>query len=391
MRIESVDAFYLRMPVVRAIGNGSQDALLIRVTAGGFTGWGECEAAPLPTIAALIAPISHSACQPILASVIGADLDGPDSIRSIHKLVRGNGMDLLQTDHALSGIDIALWDLIGKRESTPIWGILGPVNVPKTAYASQLFGATPAETYVAALAVSRTSFRAAKFGWGPIGLESLEIDIEHFAAAKEGLGRERTLLIDTGCIFDHDADRASARIEALEQFNVGWWEEPFSSGALAEYANLASRTRIPLAAGEGAHNVDQARHLIDYGAVGTIQIDTGRIGGITSAREVALYARSKNVPYVNHTFTSNLALSASLQPYADMAGYAEVPVETSELAKAIGGGTYPVDDDGSVSAPVAPGLGITPDLDCLRPYIQQVEIRWQGKTIWPLATSNSGS
>lgn len=383
MKIEAVDAFYLRMPQVFDIGDGSQDALLIRVRAGGFEGWGECEAAPLPTIAALVAPISHSACRPVLDSVLGAALDGPDSIRKIHQNVRFHGMDLLQTDHALSGIDIALWDLFAKREGAPVWSFFSADNLPKTAYASQLFGDTPAETFAAAKAISLSHFRAAKFGWGPIGRGTVAQDIEQLAAAKEGLGPDRSLLIDTGCVFDHSVKDASERIEAIEAAGAGWWEEPFSSGALAEYAELASRTQVPLAAGEGAHNVDQAKHLIDYGAVGTIQIDTGRIGGITAAREVATYARSKGVPFVNHTFTSNLALSASLQPYADSNGYAEVPVETSFLARAIGGDPWLLDDEGCIQAPDHPGLGVTPDLERLSIYLQDVKISWQGQRIWP--------
>ncbi len=384
MKIESVDAFYLRLPEVRNIGDGSQDALLIRVTAGGFVGWGECEAAPLPTIAALIAPLSHSACRPVLDSVLGAPLDGPESIRKIHTAVRQNGMDLLQTDHALSGIDIALWDLLGQRESAPVWSFFAVSNQPHTAYASQLFGDTPAETFSAALGVSRSRFRAAKFGWGPMGHGTLELDREHVAAAREGLGPDRTLLVDTGCVFDHDVERAALRIQMLEEFEVGWWEEPFSSGALAEYADLAERTHIPLAAGEGAHNVDQARHLIDYGKVRTIQIDAGRIGGITAARDVAVYARAKGVPFVNHTFTSNLALSASLQPYAEMGGYAEVPVETSALARAIAGDPWPLDHQGQICAPDAPGLGVTPNTEELMPYRQDIKISWGGQSLWPI-------
>lgn len=383
MKIEAVDAFYLRMPEVLAVGDGSQDALLIRVRAGGFEGWGECEASPLPTIAALVAPMSHSACRPVLDSVLGSELAGPESIKRIHAEVKRNGMDLLQTDHALSGIDIALWDLLGNREQAPVWSFLGGRNVPKTAYASQLFGATPAETYESARAVSRSSFRAAKFGWGPIGFGDLAADREQVAAAKDGLGKDRVLLVDTGCVFGHDVGRAALRVSLFEEFEVGWWEEPFDTGALAEYSALAPRTRIPLAAGEGAHNADQAKHLMDYGGVKVIQVDAGRIGGITAAREVALYAHGREVAFVNHTFTSNLALSASLQPYAEFEGYAEVPVEASQLARFIGGEGWVLDDCGCIQLPANSGLGVVPNLRVLAPYLQDVDILWNGDRIWP--------
>jgi L-alanine-DL-glutamate epimerase-like enolase superfamily enzyme len=382
MKIDSVDAFYLRLPTVSDIGDGSQDALLVRVTAGGFVGWGECESAPLPTIAALVAPMSHSACHPVLDAVLGADFDSPESVGEIHRKVKAQCIDLLQADHALSGIDIALWDLLGRIEGRPIWSFFGAGNFPKTAYASQLFGDDPSATYEAAREVAGTNFKAAKFGWGPIGSGAPELDRDHVAAAREGLGANIQLLVDTGCIFEHDVERASARIACFEEFNVGWWEEPFYSGAIQEYSRLASRTRIPLAAGEGAHNADQAKHLIDYGGIRFIQVDTGRIGGISSAREVARYARERSVRYVNHTFTSNLALSASLQPCADQEGLAEIPVKTSELAVAIAGASWIPDINGHIWAPSRPGLGLDVDAKAMSPFLQDLEIRWQGQVLW---------
>src|SRR2546421_11072684 len=74
MKIESIDFFYLSMPEILDIGDGSQDALLVRVAAGGHIGWGECEASPLVSIAALVCPMSHAACKPVAASVLGREL-----------------------------------------------------------------------------------------------------------------------------------------------------------------------------------------------------------------------------------------------------------------------------------------------------------------------------
>ena len=147
MNIESVDLFYLTMPDVLDIGDGSQDALLVRVAAAGNVGWGECEAAPLPSIAAWIAPMSHSACKPVAASVLGQPLNDVADIYRIGDLVRENSLDLLQADHLLSGIDMALWDLLGKRLQEPVWKLLGYSSAhPKLPYASMLFGDTPDET-----------------------------------------------------------------------------------------------------------------------------------------------------------------------------------------------------------------------------------------------------
>lgn len=384
IRIEQVDAFYLRMPVVRDVGDGSQDALLIRVAGGGFIGWGECEASPLPTIAALVAPMSHSACRPVLDSVLGAELNGPEDLARIHRAVRENSQDLLQADHALSGIDIALWDLLGRSRGVPVWSFFSDRNDRRIAYASQLFAGSSEATYALAMEVRNKGFRAAKFGWGPIGRAGLSRDIEQIEAARSGLGDDLALMIDTGCVFGHDLEEAALRIPAFEMARVTWWEEPFATGGLAQYAQLARRTSVALAGGEGCHTADQARHFVEYGGIGYIQIDTGRVGGITAAREVARFTERTGVRYVNHTFTSNLALSASLQPFADApeGSYAEVPVDASELAVAIGGPPWPRDKDGCIKAPEGPGIGIEPDVNAIKPYLQEVEIRWQGKPIW---------
>jgi L-alanine-DL-glutamate epimerase-like enolase superfamily enzyme len=80
MRVEAVDFFYLAMPEVTTEADGSQDALLVRVAAGGHVGWGECEASPLVSIAAFVTPMSHGVCRPVSASVLGRAIDGPEDI-----------------------------------------------------------------------------------------------------------------------------------------------------------------------------------------------------------------------------------------------------------------------------------------------------------------------
>src|SRR5512138_3145997 len=179
MKIEAVDFFYLSMPVVRDIGDGSQDALLVRVRAGGYTGWGECEASPLVSIASWNCPMSHSACKPLSASVLGQRLDGVEDIRRINALVRASSFDLLQTDHTLSGIDVALWDLLGRKLNEPVYRLLGYERAYlKVAYASQLFGDEPQSTWRKALQVAQAGFRAAQFGWGPYGRGTVAQDAD---------------------------------------------------------------------------------------------------------------------------------------------------------------------------------------------------------------------
>lgn len=386
MKISQVDFFYLAMSEICDIGDGSQDALLVRVRSeDGSEGWGECEASPLASIAAWCAPMSHSACKPVSASVIGRRIDDAGDIRTLNREVRANSLDLLQADHTLSGIDMALWDLLGRRLDEPVWRLLGwPRAYPKTAYASVLFGGTPAQTFEKGRRIAATGYRAAKFGWGPFGTD-LTADEAQVRAAREGLGPEVSLMIDAGTVWGDDVEAASLRLPVLEECRVTWIEEPFVSGALSAYSDLGRRARgsVRTAAGEGSHEPHMARNLIDYGGVGYIQIDAGRVGGITCAYEIARYAERRGVDYVNHTFTTALALSASLQPYAgiESSHICEYPVEASSLARELTVEQLPVDESGRVRPPQRPGLGVSPDPEAIRRYLQPVEIRVGGRVV----------
>lgn len=385
MKIESVDFFYLSMPEVTTAVDGSQDALVVRVVAGGHVGWGECEASPLVSIAAFVAPMSHGSCRPVSASVLGQALNGPDDIRAMAALVASNSMDLLQAAHTWSGVEMALWDLLGKVRGEPAWKLLGYSRAyPKTPYASVLFGASAQETYERARQIVRDGFRAAKFGWAPFGA-SLYQDIEQLDAARAGLGKDSSLMVDAGQVFGEDVEAAAARLSAMERNRVTWFEEPFAGDALAAYAALAQRTEsVGLAGGEASHNRQVAEHLIDYGGVRYIQIDCGRIGGLWPARQVAAHAEQRGVTYVNHTFTSNLALSASLQPFAGLRHHAlcEYPTALQDLARDLTVTRILPDENGLISVPDAPGLGVEINEHALETYRVPVEIRVRGDVIF---------
>ncbi|MBZ5683567.1 MAG: mandelate racemase/muconate lactonizing enzyme family protein [Acidobacteriia bacterium] len=385
MKIEAVDFFYLSMPEVTTEGDGSQDALLVRVVAGGHIGWGECEASPLVSIAAFVCPMSHGACRPVAASVLGQSVDGPEDIQRIAGQIELDSMDLLQASHTWSGVEIALWDLLGKSREEPVWKLLGYKRAyRKLPYASQLFGETAEETYRLASAARSQNFRAVKFGWGPIGRFDLKTDNDHFQAAREGLGADTLLMVDVGQIFRHDVEAAAARLPMLEKVGTLWLEEPFHTSALDAYAALSRRGTLKLAGGEGAHNFYMARHLIDYGNVGFIQIDTGRIGGIGPAKCVADYAVSKGVTFVNHTFTSHLALSASLQPYAGLRSdeICEYPLTPKPLAVELTSNHLRRDTEGYVNVPDAPGLGVEISRAAVRRYLVEVVIKAKNRVLF---------
>lgn len=388
MKVESVDFFYLAMPQVTTEADGSQDALVVRVSAGGHVGWGECEAAPLPSIAAFVCPMSHGACRPVADSVLGERLDGPDDIRRMSAAVAYNSMDLLQAAHTWSGVEMAMWDLLGRARGLPTWKLLGyDAAYPKIPYASVLFGSTPQGTLERAREMRGRGFRAAKFGWAPFGA-SLEGDIAHLDAAREGLGPDGILLIDAGQIFGEDVDAAALRLDAMERNRVTFFEEPFHGSAYGAYGALRDRVKtVKTAGGEAAHNRHMAEHLIDFGRVGYIQIDCGRIGGLWPAREVADYAAARGVTYINHTFTSNLALSASLQPFAGLKEHVicEYPTTLKQLAVDMTLNHIVPNADGEIVIPDAPGLGIEINSEALKRYGQDVEIKIGGKVLFATA------
>ena len=204
-------------------------------------------------------------------------------------------------------------------------------------------------------------------------------------AARAGLGPDVALLVDAGTIWGEDVEAAARRLPVLQECGALWLEEPFVSGALQAYQELGRRMRGPLrtAGGEGAHEPFMARNLIDFGGLGYIQIDAGRIG-LTSAYEVARYAEARGVTYVNHTFTTPLALCASLQPFAGLerASLCEYPVEASSLARELTFETLVADQNGQVHPPGRPGLGMTPNPATIREYLRPVEIRVGGQVCY---------
>ena len=387
MKIESVDLFYLRMPEVLDIGDGSQDSLLCRVSAGGYVGWGEAVCSPLVGLSAWITPLSHSGCHPVIDSVLGAELNDPSDIAKVYQSVRKNSFyGLLQSDLLISGIEIAMWDCLGRAKSEPIWRLLGyEKSYPKLPYASVLFGDTAQETKQKALAMKQAGFKAVKFGWGPFGTTTVQADAEHIFAARDGIGDDGYLMIDAGTVFKENVEAAAARLPALHEANVYWYEEPFDGYAISSYAQLSARTpKVALAGGEGAHNAYQGKQLIDDGKVGFIQIDAGYVGGISNAYQIAQYANKKGVKYVNHTFTSQSALSSSLQSFAGLAesDISEYPMEPKLLCQELTTNRIELDKNGMISAPDKPGTGMDINLDAVKKYLVQTQIQVGGKTLY---------
>ena len=176
-------------------------------------------------------------------------------------------------------------------------------------------------------------------------------------------------MIDAGTAWNENIDSARARLFHLKNVDTYWLEEPFINLALDAYKKLATSIPVvPIAAGEGCSNFVQAKAMIEYAGLKFIQIDTGRIGGISIAKKVADLAVQNNITYVNHTFTSPLALSASMQPFAGLENdtTCEYPVELKPLAAAISKTKILSDDTGYIHVPEQPGLGISVNTAALK-------------------------
>jgi L-alanine-DL-glutamate epimerase-like enolase superfamily enzyme len=389
VKLEAIDCFYLRMPVVTDAADGTQDSFLVRVRADdGTEGWGESDASPLVSLAVYCCPSSHGNIISIRDSLAGERLEGPEDVGRLHAKVLRNGLDIQQIHHAYSAADIALWDLLGKRLGEPVWRLLdGPAARAgaKRPYASVLFGDTPEETRRLAERLRRDGFGAAKFGWGPLGKFGRERDIALVAAAREGLGPEATLLVDAGVVWGTDDATACARAADFAPFRPGWLEEPLAPDAVEAYARLrARRPPLPIAAGEGCGRLRDAEDLVHNGGVDFIQIDAGRIGGITPAHRVRRLAQERGIVYVNHTFKSHLSLAAALHVFAAVERFEllEYPAAGSALSRELTVETLARGSDGLVRLPERPGLGVTVSPAALATYLRPVRIEVDGRLIF---------
>ena len=369
MRITDVEAIVLRQPALnQGIADGSQDDLVVRVsTDAGIVGIGEVDSAPEVVRAVIDAPASHAIASGLRQVLIGED---PLEVEALwHKMYRAaiyygrRGVAL----HALSGIDIALWDIKGKALGKPVSELLGgPRRSRVRAYASTLMPETEAETerHVAGL-IERFGFTAVKLGWGPLGRDP-EHDVRLARAARRAAGDAVDVLIDAGLGYGADADTAIRVARELEQLGIFWLEEPFWPDELEAYARLADSVDIRVAAGEEDTTVWGFRELIERGHVDVVQPDVTRCGGITELLRIAEYAASQGKACVPHAWKSGIIKAASLHVNAVLADalFQEYCVADTPLNTRLTRQTFPV-RDGYVDVPTAPGLGVDLDPDVL--------------------------
>ena len=392
MKITAVDPFYLRMPNITTAADGTQDTLLVRVrTDTGLEGWGECDASPLVSLAVYCCPMSHGNIINIRTSLIGETLEEPEDVVRLSEKTLRNGLDIQQIQHAYSGAEIALWDVIGQQLEQPVYRLLAEMSDtsdiahPKRPYASVLFGGTPEATYQIASELREQGYRAAKFGWGPMGKFGEANDIALVQAAREGMGTEAQIMIDAGVVWGTDYQTAYNRAEAFAEFSPTWLEEPLAPDAIDAYGALTQKhPRVPIAAGEGSNTYRMAEDLITHGGIQFVQIDAGRIGGIMPSFEVRQLAERQGIQYVNHTFKSHLSLAAALHVFATNPDFdlLEYPAAGSALSQRLVTEPFPVESDGMVRVKELPGLGVKVDTEAIRDYLAPVRIEVGADTIF---------
>jgi len=372
LRITDVEAVVLRQPVLDdGIADGSQDDLVVLVhTDAGITGIGEVDSAPEAVRAIINAPGSHAVATSLRRLLVGED--PLDVERLWQRMYRGliyigrRGIAL----HAISGIDIALWDIKGKALGRPVCELIGtPRRDRVRAYASMLMPDTTVEVRERVAALVGRGFTAVKLGWGPLGGDPRH-DLELARAACESAGEGVVVLIDAGLGYGRDVARAIEVARGLEELGVFWLEEPFEPDEYEAYAELADAVEIRVAAGEQDTTVWGFRELIERGHVDVVQPDVTRCGGITELLRIAELARSHGVETVPHAWKSGIIKAASLHvnavlPDALFQEYcvAETPINTSLTRERL-----PLEADGSVRVPSGPGLGVELDPDVLDRY-----------------------
>ncbi|MGQ9648889.1 MAG: mandelate racemase/muconate lactonizing enzyme family protein [Phycisphaerae bacterium] len=385
MKITDIELYYLALPQITDAADGTQDTLLVHIgTDTGIEGFGECDASPLVSMAAYCCPPSHSNIVNIRETILGETVETPEDIRRIQAKVWARGLDIEQIHHAYSGADIALWDILGKKRGLPVYRLLGDQKAyPKRPYGSVLFGDTPQQTRERARSLAAAGFKAAKFGWGPMGKGTLDDDVALVAAARGGMGPDNEVMIDAGCVWGHDLQNALLRAQRFAEYNITWLEEPFHPHAIEAYGRLAKQSPVRLAGGEGSNTVRFAEDLLTHGGVSFIQIDAGRIGGITPAYDVRRLAEKHGAVYVNHTFKSKLSLSAAMHVFAGVERfvYLEYPQSGSPLAENLCKPCLQPGPDGSVRLTEAPGLGVEIDANTVKRFRRPVRIEVDGKTL----------
>ncbi|TYK67214.1 mandelate racemase/muconate lactonizing enzyme family protein [Colwellia echini] len=260
---------------------------------------------------------------------------------------------------ATSAIDIALWDIRCKQLGLPLWKVAGGADNKTNCYAGGIdLNFTQEKLLTNIQGYLDKGFNAVKI---KVGKEDYLEDVARVAAVRELIGDDITFMVDAN--YSLSVDEAIRFSNAIEQYNITWFEEPTIPDDYLGFAKIADNTKIPLAMGENLHTPHEFGYAIAQAKLSYLQPDASNIGGITGFLRVAKMAKENNLPLCSHGMHE---LHVSLLASQSHAGYLEVhsfPID--QYTK------HPLqlDEDGRAIAPDVVGTGVDFDDALLGQYL----------------------
>jgi L-alanine-DL-glutamate epimerase-like enolase superfamily enzyme len=274
--------------------------------------------------------------------------------------------------HTISGIDIALWDLLGKATGQPVGRLLGGRYRERVRPYASLLMEEPPQMAARLLELVSLGFRAFKIGWGPFGRISRSKDEAIVRAARDAVGPDVQLMVDAGgsdAFWRQGYKWALRTARMLAEYDVAWFEEPLQPDALDDYVRLRQAAPLPISGGEVLTRRQAFQSWLQAGALDIVQPDVTKVGGITESRRIAWMAEAYGVRFIPHGWNTAVGLAADLQLASafydtDLVEY----LTGSPYVDDIAAGEWQLDDEGYLSIPDAPGLGLTLDPDAVARY-----------------------
>ena len=280
--------------------------------------------------------------------------------------------------HTISGIDIALWDILGKATGQPVGRLLGGRYRERVRPYASILMQEPGPLADHLLRLKEEGFRAFKIGWGPFGRVSNAMDEAIVRAAREAID-DGWLMVDAGgsdAYWGQGYKWALRTAEMLAEYDVYWFEEALKPDALEDYVALRRQARLPIAGGEVLTRRQAFQPWLQAGAFDIVQPDVTKVGGISEERRIAWMAEENGVRFIPHGWNTAVGLAADLQLAAALANTDFVEYLTgSPYIDAIVATPWRLDADGMLTIPSGPGLGIELDLDAVQRYSNSSE-RW---------------
>jgi D-galactarolactone cycloisomerase len=277
--------------------------------------------------------------------------------------------------HTISGIDIAMWDILGKTTGQPVGRLLGGRYRDRVRPYASLLMQAPGALSERLHAVRSQGFGAFKIGWGPFGRGSDTMDEQIVRAARDAVGSEALLMVDAGAsdAFWHQGYKWAVRTaDMLADYAVYWFEEPVLPDNLSDYVLLRRNSRLPIAGGEVLTRRQSFVPWLQGGAFDIVQPDVTKVGGISEERRIAWMAEENGIRFIPHGWNTALGLAADLQlasasKNTDLVEYLTGSPFIDEIVDT----KWKLDSDGMLAIPDGPGLGITLSRDGVEKFTGQ--------------------